>query len=133
MAMQVCVLSAQVQFANGTAPESGGQVTLSVAGVAGHPAGLLALAVYTMVKLPSAGMHMPASAPPLLLPLLEPLLLPLLEPLLPPLLEPVSDTEPSSLPESPPLLLLELEDELHAVVAMEAAHDPAATRATTVR
>ena len=98
--------------------------------------------------MPAAGTHAPPSPPPLLLPLLlplldpllepllEPLLLPLLEPpldpllppLLPPLLEPVSPVELSASPPEPPPL--ELEDELHAVVAIDAAHEPAATRAT---
>jgi hypothetical protein len=105
--------------------------------------------VTVIVYVPFCGVHPPPLPPlllplldplllplldPLLLPLLEPLLLPLLEPLLLPLLEPVSATEPSFsppelLPERPPLLP-EFDDELHAVVVIDAAHEPTAISPT---
>jgi len=106
--------------------------------VAGKPRSLLGghartfppKAVTVSVYVPFCGVHAPPSPllPPLL-PLLPPEPLP--EPLsVAPLLEPVSATAPSSLPPEPlPLLLPGPEDELHAVVAMDAAHEPAATMA----
>jgi hypothetical protein len=101
--------------------------------VAGHVETFPEKAVTVSVYVPFCGMHAPPSPglPPLL-PLLPPESLP--EPLsVAPLLEPVSATEPSSLPPEllpllPPLLA-GLEDELHAVVDMDDAHEPAATMA----